>query len=118
MTPFELGFINGLQKLAFLRPPRLSYLPEQEQKKPPSWHEAVEEAAKTVFGVKEPEPFGYGVGKTKIGDKQVAPPYVAQDPKLQKKTNDLNKKWSTTGVKPSNVGAGTREMPRISARGQ
>lgn len=113
MTPFEIGYYSFLEKRAFFtRLPTLSYSQQQEEEEPkPSWKECVEAAAKQVLGIEdeEPEEFGYGVLKTKPGDKQVAPPYV-----LQKTVDDLHKKWNTPGKKPDIVGAKTAEFIKSS----
>jgi len=116
MTPFELGYIDFLEKRAFRALPTLSYTAPKKEEKPKTWRQTLEEATKTVLGIKDPEPFGYGVGKTKIGDKQVSPPYHG-DPAAEQKTsttvNNLKKKWSMPGMKATNVGSGTVAMPRM-----
>lgn len=109
MSPFELGYSYFLmRKSAAISMPRLQYAQPKEEEPRPNWKQSVGMAAKQVFGIedKTADDFGYGVTRTKIGDKQVAPPY-----RLQSTVDSLHKKWNTQGKKPTTVGSGTRESP-------
>ena len=103
MSPFEIGLASVFVKVAgsLALPVSPPYLPQPEG--PQGWDECVEEAAKQVFGIEDPQPTsGYGVNTSKQGTKQ----------QLSYAVDNLEKKWSTHGKKPTSVGSGTRESPR------
>ena len=116
MTAFQRGYFEEFRKLAYFLP-TLKYTTPQDDKaeQPPPFKKCLETAARQVFNIPDPNApqwNGYGVGITRPGDKQVSPPYMSEDPKAKNAANNLQKKWSVPGLKPTSVGTGTIASPR------
>lgn len=105
--------------LAFFKPPTLTYGVNsgEHEEQPPSYKESVEIAARKYFGMPDPSApqySGYGVTTSRIGDKQVAPPYVQQaETNASRRADSLKKKWSVPGTKPTTVGSGTLAKRKV-----
>ena len=122
MNPFLAGFIDGLRKQAEYPLVMPWNMPKQDvDKDKPTPKESLETAARdvlandygyTFMAGNQNQPTGYGVTVTKPGTMPVSAPYMSYQNDSTTSLKRLKEKWNAPGVKPTTVGAGTRESPR------